>query len=342
MAELIAKLMDMGIPVNDMGVAYTSSDNAALLPSSLVESKELLREHLVSKSSIPQNIRIFVTTSQNKEGISIEDDDIKYMFSESHNKADLEQMAGRVRGNPENGTGLRCLAIIHDVDPFPPFAGYVEKELDRVLVDQVEGVLKKHEKTILDLGKNYDYRRDIDLVHKNHSFIRYDFIGRCFCFYKGREESDGQQNDDQLTFHSWIDLWDQPLRYETRLVEGHWVNVTVTGASELQETWFPYSMLSLPNVDTPKEGAKKELVSFLMENGYVNTLLDSLKEAEIMNQIHAMIKKYGYRQLGFRNKKDALPKTLIPALRHFGILAESSRNHKVKGHYIRFESIVSD
>jgi hypothetical protein len=59
------------------------------------------------------------------------------MFSEAHNKADLEQMAGRVRGNPENGTGIHALVVVYDADDHRSQWDFLECELDRKIADQV-------------------------------------------------------------------------------------------------------------------------------------------------------------------------------------------------------------
>ena len=86
MATLIEELNARGISNDDIGIAFSNSKNANLLPQKLLSRKNSLRDRIVQESIIPPKIKIFITTSQNKEGISIVDDDIKYMFSEAHNR----------------------------------------------------------------------------------------------------------------------------------------------------------------------------------------------------------------------------------------------------------------
>lgn len=78
-------------------------------------------------SCVPQEFSALVTTSRNKEGINILNEDIRYMFVETHNMDDIIQMAGRVR------SGLHYLYIIADAKQFhTPFNEYeigISKEI---------------------------------------------------------------------------------------------------------------------------------------------------------------------------------------------------------------------
>lgn len=323
MAELVSSLSREGIPLSDMGIAFTSSDNADLLPQELLDSKEQLRQHLVQKTRIPAEIKIFITTSQNKEGISIIDDDIKYMFSESHNKADLEQMAGRVRGNPENGTGLHGLIVVYDAPEHPSSFTFLDKEFDRLLVDQAKDVLRKHEDAVVASGQSYDFSTDVKAVHKKHPFLRYDSIGRSFAFYYAREQCDQQEKEDRSTLQSLITLFDQHLCYE------------------LQRTWFPYSRLyrSPGPSATPQEKARNELLSYLQENNYIDTRIDTAAQAKVKEQIYSLIQKYGKTTLGFSQIR---PTTLGPALRRFGLTLEAVAAHSSTDKIIRNASTPGD
>ena len=331
MAELINALQREGIPLSDIGIAFSSSENASLLPQELLNSKELIRQHLIHESRIPADTKIFISTSQNKEGISIIDDDIKYMFSESHNKADLEQMAGRVRGNPENGTGLQGLVVVHDAPEHPSLINFLEKEFDRLLVDQAMGVVQMHEQSVVSLGKPYHFALDISSVHEKHLFLRYDYIGRRFAFYHAREYCDLWEKENRSTLKSHIELLDQHLYYE--LVHGGMISVT--GGYELWRSWFPYSKLyqSPGPSSTPQEKASNELVSCLQENDYIGSRLNAEAQANILARIHALIQKYGNTTLGFGRK---LPVTLGPALRHFGFKLESVAAHSSTDKIIRY------
>lgn len=81
----------------------------------------------LENSCVPQEFSALVTTSRNKEGINILNEDIRYMFVETHNMDDIIQMAGRVR------SGLHYLYIIADAKQFHiPFSEHeigISKEI---------------------------------------------------------------------------------------------------------------------------------------------------------------------------------------------------------------------
>lgn len=76
----------------------------------LLSVQEFLEKH----SRIREDIALFVTTSKNKEGININDDDIRHVYIESHSMTDISQMAGRLRHGAEN------VYIILDSQGHPP------------------------------------------------------------------------------------------------------------------------------------------------------------------------------------------------------------------------------
>ena len=57
---------------------------------------------LANTSRLRQDISLFFTTSKNKEGINIKDEDIHHVYIESHSLNDIKQMAGRIRNGAEH------------------------------------------------------------------------------------------------------------------------------------------------------------------------------------------------------------------------------------------------
>ena len=97
---------------NDINVGLSFSSDTKKKQLSQEERKRMkeLDDSLSQNSRIPDNVQLFVTTSRNKEGINIHNEDIKSMFIETHIMYDAVQMAGRVR------CGLDTLYIISDAD----------------------------------------------------------------------------------------------------------------------------------------------------------------------------------------------------------------------------------
>ena len=323
MAELIKEIKRLGIPEEDIGIAFTESDNADKLPAALVNGRESIRNHLISESRLPDAVKIFITSSQNKEGISIIDDDIRYMFSESHDKSDLEQMTGRVRGNPDTGKGLHALIVVHDAAQHASLLSYVEQEFDSILLEHVADVMERHKSLVETSGKKYNEEQDIAAIEKNHHFLRYDYISESFQFYEGRKECFHQSRADQITFTSLVNQIFDHMYYEDSPTGGF---ISVTGGYELYRTWFPCSRVyySSDTGMSPLEKATAEMMSFLQEKAYLDVLLDIKKQQEVMEFIHALAQKYGQRELGFGRN---IPQTLKPALKYFGLDVTPTSKH---------------
>jgi hypothetical protein len=323
MADLIVKLKAYGIPEKDMAIAYSNSSNADRLPQTLVAQKNAVREYLVAHSSLPPEVKIFITTSQNKEGISIEDDDIKYMFSENHNKADLEQMAGRVRGNPDTGTGIRMLVVVYDAEENRNDWSFLECELDRKLVGQVENVMGLHEAAYKQSGKEYTLKNDISSIQKKHRYLQYDYISKQFLHFTGREKCEKQAMADSVDLYSYLEIFDEILYYYS---DHSGSTYAATGRSELRKNWFPYSMVySAPDrTMSGKEEAAMILLAFLQNNNFINVEITPAQADTILAEIHRLIVIYGTQELGFRNNN---PQNLKPALQKFNLNCEPASHH---------------
>lgn len=71
------------------------------------ETEKAIREKML----LPDYVKIFATTSRNKEGININNENIPHMYIEAHNRTDAVQMAGRLR------VGVKNLYVIVDEKP---------------------------------------------------------------------------------------------------------------------------------------------------------------------------------------------------------------------------------
>ncbi len=87
-------------------IAISMSDGAALkhLKNYPLEYERLKDTHkwIVSKNTLPVDIKILITTSRLKEGINIKDTAVETVICESHIAADIIQFAGRVRHGVDN------------------------------------------------------------------------------------------------------------------------------------------------------------------------------------------------------------------------------------------------
>ena len=73
-----------------------------------VKRMEQVEESIAKDNLIPDDIHLWLTTSRNKEGINILNEDIEHLYVESHIQSDIIQMAGRIR------CGVKHMYIIVD------------------------------------------------------------------------------------------------------------------------------------------------------------------------------------------------------------------------------------
>lgn len=322
MAELIPKLLAYGIPEEDIAVAFSDSKNADKLPATLVEQRYAIRNHLIEHESLRADVKIFITTTQNKEGISIADDDIRYMFSENHNKADLEQMAGRVRGNSENGTGIHALVVIYDADDHISQWNFLECELDRRLADHASEVMVLHKNAIERAGQTYELCKDIASIETKHRYLRYDYIDCKFHHFTGREMCEQQIIADRKELDSYMELYDEILYYYS---DSSGITYAATGRGELSRNWFPYSKV-YHAPDRPlgiKETATAELLNYLQNHNWIDVEITPDQADAIVAEICRLIAIHGKSALGFSKE----PVTLGPALRKFNMTCKDASHH---------------
>lgn len=323
MATLITKFKALGIPEQDLAIAYSESENADELPETLVHQRHKIRRYLIKHESLPSNVKIFITTSQNKEGVSIIDDDIKYMFSENHNKADLEQMAGRVRGNPETGTGIHALVVIYDADDHRSQWDFLECELDRKIADQVGEIMEQHKTAFEQAGKTYELGKDIAAIQGKHRYLRYDYIEQAFCHFLGREVCENQIIAGRRDLNSYVELYDEILYYYSDRSGHTWA---ATGRYELQQKWFPYSKVyHAPGRSTGvKEEATTALLNYLLQNNLIEVEITPEQADFVIQEIRRLITIYGRHELGFDRGN---PQSLGPALRRFNMECKDASHH---------------
>ena len=76
----------------------------------LVKLCEETKEYIVTNHKLPDEKKVLLTTATLREGINIEDENVKIAFCESHILTDIQQFAGRVR------RGLDTLYVISDAE----------------------------------------------------------------------------------------------------------------------------------------------------------------------------------------------------------------------------------
>lgn len=169
---------------------------------------------------LPKDIHLWLTTSRNKEGINIENEDIKHLYVESHIQSDIIQMAGRIRKGVEhmyviidaqdnhasewkylaefsrtylatsvNANGSiddACNAMLEDICLYNDYTGLFNQKDAKVTAYQKKGCK--------------DVRDCIDFFHEDKPHVRYSYIDNVFRYYRMREVSKRLQATELRVF----------------------------------------------------------------------------------------------------------------------------------------------
>ena len=180
---------------NEAAVSFSSDDE---LDKQEKENREILKKrdeiqaYIAENQKLPDDIRLFLTTSKNKEGINIKNADIKTMYIETHSQIDAIQMAGRVRA------GLDQLYIVTDAvqnsAPESPFEYELSGRAD--LKASLNALLaqKKEDAGIAEgapwsVQEHEEIRSYIAYIQKKFPHFCYDYFADTFCLYSDRHSS---------------------------------------------------------------------------------------------------------------------------------------------------------
>lgn len=193
---------------------------------------------------------------------------------------------------------------------------------DQHLAAQAGEIIEQHKTAFTQAGRSYDLSKDIISVQKKHRYLRYDYIKQEFCHFPGREMCEKQTIADQMELDSFMEVFEEILYYYSDRSGG---NFTATGRSELQQKWFPYSMV-YHAPDRPlgaKEQAAAMLLNYLRENNWIGCEITPAHEAFIIQEINRIIDIFGKHELGFSKT----PTALGPALKKFNLHCKSVSHH---------------
>jgi len=258
---------------------------------------------IATNQQLPDNIKLLLTTSRNKEGINIKNKDIKAMYVETHAEVDIIQMAGRVR------EGLDTLYIVTDSSGFGKTESDWEHDFTRLLVpiDAIE--LSEEHSHIKELnlvefcnhffwqllrgnkidlkdefrGNTYGYEKAgafIDFIHSKFPFIRYDYFKDQFVFYSDRRRS-------QKYYKEQGELYKEAAKSKS-------------GLEELAQTWFEDIPVVWP------EDRQSQVERYLTENKLVGVPLSKEQQEQVkdglseivgktVKQLNNILNDYGYK-----------------------------------------------
>lgn len=282
LSHITDSLIMLGVPEEEIFVSY-SVDNinkddeeqegrAKDIPASILQKMQSLQRELESDEILPEGIRIFLTTSKNKEGINIKDTDLRFMFADSHVKTDLIQMSGRVRN------GLDTLYVVDSVFQHHTDAIVLDGDISRASIGGIKNnypeLLTKHNEKAIRLA-----------IESHFNAIRYNIFTNTYSLYRGRIQGAAIQNNDPYAFNSYVHSWNT----STFVIEDDSSSTTFSGRDMLQ-TWFPESNVNLITEALDLKALFTGLVdAHIIEKGYNDGILKKEKQNQILEELNVII-----------------------------------------------------
>lgn len=231
---------DTDIPLDQVAVSFSDPDRRAKMErEDPVAYNNMVRveDSLMKESKLPDDIKLFITTSRNKEGININDDDVGHLYVESHIRSDVIQMAGRIRSGVKHMhmiTDTRVQGISgweHEADFCKTkFAGTARKADDVCggANEYLESLCSKcgiedlynkgiSAQTTAFTKNNEQVAAFINYIHEKFPYIRYSYLHNVFKFYslrvtgqnyvKSYREEFGRAANDSRYYKAILQAW---------------------------------------------------------------------------------------------------------------------------------------
>ncbi|MFR1831844.1 MAG: DEAD/DEAH box helicase family protein [Lachnospiraceae bacterium] len=279
--------------IKESEVTFCMSDNSiAKLQTyrkSLGEECRDLKSYITQKNKLPEGKKILLTTATLKEGVNIEDDNIKIAFCESHILSDIQQFAGRVR------KGLDILYVIDNSKQFIKSNQEMRFAQMEIFLDFVPGTVLKsinefYKKTVMSTesilytlgGYDNSHIEDYKVFIKGE-FSSYHSAGECCKDYIDFI----QKKNEYIRFNHLIDKFEMYVskfaennRCNREFIQDLWLDKLKEFASQNQIVYIPPVRDEKEEVDCEKLKVylkEKENISFINYNGR-NELLDDLRD----------------------------------------------------------------
>lgn len=295
-ARCVKELQKHNIPEADIGITFNESCKDEKFSKSLIEKRTRIQTALEETELIPDDVKILFSTIKNKEGININNKDIKTMYAESHQAAALTQMAGRIRN------GLSDLYIIFNAADHPILSNCYQEELELKCVNAANETLVHYSCLPTEFVETPNKANVINTAEKIFYFVRFNYLTDKFEYYPGRQLCVQQQQADAAELDDIVNYWED-CYFEDGLLCG----------SEEFRGWFPYSKLWC-YIHCDASSIIEKISGFLITEGYVGSILNKDDRDILIRRLNLRLSLF---------EKSFLPctypiKQLGKALPHFG------------------------
>ena len=279
--------------------------NAEEVYNKMVETEKYIAEN----KHLPEGLTALLSTSKNKEGINIENEDIPVMFIEAHSRDEVVQMAGRVR------VPVGKLYLIFNSPPQPNMENALEpifsaredvlSAVNRFFQEQCEQhgyPLFDNEACVKPVHRVEKLGKAIDYIHDKFPYIRFDYFSSMFEYYPERIISKAYYKAQQQIFK------------KAAQTEG--------GLITLAQQWYPgiRCIVSERLKQMMFKENKENVDQYLKENCWLNgertikqeerqkilaDLMQILGIAKPDIKLKALLKKFGYELIAETSSKNA-------------------------------------
>lgn len=299
--KLVENLKDRGVDERRIGVSFSDAKKKEQFSEIIIKNKERVERALIEEEKIPNDIFLLATTSKNKEGINILNEDIGSIVAETTERTALIQMAGRVR------RGVDRLIVLYDaqqyvLDTLVEFEEVFHKRcLDKINKESSEYI----EAHSIDPKINI-----INRIEEHFPYARYDYFRERFELYKSKIYEVKQVRSDNEKMKESVAQY---------LRTGSTLNLPI-------REWFPESKISLIFAQTHEQSEmmfREKVSEYLKKENYLDRDI-SKEERNLI--LPAILKIAGeYSCTGFEINLNA--KSLNPILKKAGYKCDEVNHH---------------
>jgi hypothetical protein len=304
--EIVPYLIEQGIPEENIAVSFSSTEAEEGFSDTLLRNKARVEDYLKTNEDIPDDIKVFITTSRNKEGININNREYVWdIIIESHWTDEIQQMWGRVR-SPINYTML-----VYDAPQHQAIA--VDKDFDfcfdKNAVNLVNEIFDKWcEKHEIPTKNRYQNKQAVDKIEMLHEkrfpYVRYSTHDDKFHLYVGKYFGLRSYEKSKNFYEGYIEQW------KKEALEEDYYN-------EYLEPMFPIAS----HIIIPRNN-KERFDKYAQEKGYFDRPISKEEKQELLDFVNNVLR--------MRQKKDKTKpyKDLPRAIKEFGLKVVECSRHK--------------
>lgn len=304
--EIVPYLIEQGIPEENIAVSFSSTEAEEGFSDTLLQNKARIEDYLKTNEDIPDDIKVFVTTSRNKEGININNSEYVWdIIIESHWTDEIQQMWGRVR------SPINYVMLVYDAPQHQVVS--VDKDFDfgfdtnavKLVNEIFDKWCEKHDIPQKNRYQNKKAAEKIEMLHeKRFPYIRYSTHDDKFHLYKGKALGLRSFEKSKNYYEYYIEEWKKDACGERF-------------SNDNLDPIFPIKSF----IVIPRDNSER-FEKYAQEKGYFNRPITREEKQELLDYVNNVLR--------MRQKKDKskLYADLPRAIKELGFKVTECSKHK--------------